>query len=307
MPLYGVDISHHQGSFPVDRLRREGFSFAIFKATEGSGFVDNRFASNLANARKAGILHAAYHYQRAGISAAAQVAHIKRVVPKDCPIIPDVEQNSGNVGLTREIVNRLRDAGYRVPLSYIPRWYWDGHLGRPSLAGLPPLWSSRYVTGGGYASQIYQRVPTHYWDGYGDNSVAVLQYSSSATVAGRTPIDVNAFRGTRDELAALFTGEDDMPSAEEITKAVWEHQLKNNITGETDDAGTLLRYGHSHSYKVAQALPALLDDESKLSTVINQAVDRVGTGDKETIKAAFIEALREVLRVEATEEEEPQS
>lgn len=303
MPLYGVDISHHQGSFPVDRLRSEGFSFVIFKATEGSGFTDSRFAANVAAAETAGIHYAAYHYQRAGISASAQVANIKRVVPKDCPVIPDVESSSGGVGLTRQIVRLLREAGYHVPLSYIPRWYWDGHLGRPSLEGLPPLWSSRYVTGGGYASQIYEGVPSHYWDGYGSNTVAVLQYSSSATVAGRTPIDVNAFRGTRDELAALFTGEDDMPSAEEIAKAVWEHQLKNNITGETDDASTLLRYSHSHSYNAARALPALLDDEAKLSALIREVS---GETDPAVIEAAFYNALKRVLREGTPEEEEPQ-
>lgn len=226
MPLYGVDISHHQGSFPVEKLRGEGFSFAIFKATEGSTFVDSRFAANLAAARKSGIHFAAYHYQRAGVSASAQVANIKRVVPRDCPVIPDVEANSGNVSLTREIVKQLKASGYRVPLLYLPRWYWDGHIGRPSLSGLPPLWSSRYVNATGYASKIYESVPSSYWDGYGGLQVAVLQYSSSATVAGRTPIDVNAYRGTRAQLAALLTGttppkeDDDMPSAQEIAKAV---------------------------------------------------------------------------------------
>ena len=204
MAILGIDISHHQGSFDVERAAREGIDFFIFKATEGSGFTDSRFAENVAKARKTGKPFAAYHYQRSGVSAAAQVAHIARIVPKDIPVIPDVEAGSGSVSLTRDIVARLRAAGYRVPLLYLPRWYWQ-QIGSPSLAGLPPLWSSRYPDNViGDIRDEYADVPAHYWDGYGGLRVVVLQFTSSARVAGRAPIDGNAFRGTLAELRSLF-------------------------------------------------------------------------------------------------------
>ena len=214
MPIFGIDISHHQGSFDVERAAREGIDFFIFKATEGSGFTDSRFAENVAKARKTGKPFAAYHYQRSGISAAAQVAHIKKVVSRDIPVIPDVETNSGGVALTRDIVSRLRSAGYSVPLLYLPRWYWQ-QLGSPSLVGLPPLWSSRYPDNEvGDIRDEYADVPAHYWDGYGGLRVVVLQFTSSARVAGRSPIDGNAFRGTLAQLRALFhsTGGGGAPS-----------------------------------------------------------------------------------------------
>jgi len=206
MTLFGIDVSHHQGAFDVERAAREGIDFFIFKATEGSSFVDPRFAENVAKARRTGKPFAAYHYQRAGISAAEQVAHIRRVVPKDVPVILDVEANSGNVALTRDIVNRLRDVGYHVPLLYLPRWYWQ-QIGSPSLAGLPPLWSSRYPDNRiGNLRSEYAEVPAHFWHGYGGLDVAVLQFTSSARIAGRAPIDGNAFRGSFAELRALLTG-----------------------------------------------------------------------------------------------------
>ena len=206
MTILGIDISHHQGGFDVERASREGIDFFIFKATEGSGFTDSRFAENVAKARKTGKPFAAYHYQRSGVSASAQVAHISRVVPRDIPVIPDVEAGSGGVSLTRDIVARLRAAGYRVPLLYLPRWYWQ-QIGSPSLAGLPPLWSSRYPDNIiGDIRDEYADVPPHFWDGYGGLPVRLLQFTSSARVAGRAPIDANAFKGTRAELAALFNG-----------------------------------------------------------------------------------------------------
>jgi GH25 family lysozyme M1 (1,4-beta-N-acetylmuramidase) len=205
MVTFGLDISHHQDlGLDLARCRGEGIEFVFMKSSEGSSFVDSAFAANLAEARAAGLLVGAYHYVRSNASAAAQVANVARVVPRDVPVIPDVEANSGGIALVREFVDRLRAAGYRVPFSYIPRWYWQ-QIGSPSLAGLPPLWSSRYpdnVVGG--LLDEWADVPASYWTGYGGLDVAVLQFTSSVRIAGHEPIDANAFRGTREQLAALL-------------------------------------------------------------------------------------------------------
>jgi hypothetical protein len=210
MVTFGLDISHHQDlRLDLAQCRREGVEFVFIKATEGASFVDSEFAANLAEARAAGLLAGAYHYVRSSASAAAQVANVQRVVPRDVPVIPDVEANSGGVDLVRDNVNRLRAAGYSVPLSYIPRWYWQ-QLGQPSLAGLPPLWSSRYPDNiVGSIADEWADVPPHYWNGYGGLEVAVLQFTSSARIAGHQPLDANAFRGTRDQLAALLGSKED--------------------------------------------------------------------------------------------------
>jgi hypothetical protein len=205
MVTFGLDISHHQDiGLDLAQCRREGIDFVFIKSSEGSSFIDAEFAANLAEARNAGCLVAAYHYVRSNASAAAQVANVARAVPKDVPVIPDVEANSGGIGLIREFVDRLRAAGYLVPLSYIPRWYWN-QIGSPSLAGLPPLWSSRYPDNVvGSVLDEWADVPGSYWDGYGGLGVAVLQFTSSVRIAGHQPIDANAFRGTREQLAALL-------------------------------------------------------------------------------------------------------
>lgn len=225
MVTFGLDISHHQDlGLDLAQCRREGIEFVFIKATEGTSFVDSTFAANLAEARAAGQLVAAYHYVRSSASLHAQADLVQRTVPRSVPVILDVEAGSGGVQLVRDLVNELRERGYVVPLLYLPRWYWQ-QIGSPSLAGLPPLWSSRYPdTVVESLADEWADVPASYWTGYGGLDVAVLQFTSSAAVAGHQPLDANAFRGSRDQLAALLEGGDDMfdqPDRDAATAMQW--------------------------------------------------------------------------------------
>jgi hypothetical protein len=245
--VFGIDVSHHQDlSLDLARCRAEGIDFIFIKATEGSTFVDAEFTVNLAEARAAGMLVAAYHYVRSNASAQAQVEHVRRVVPLDVPVVPDVEDGSGGTSLLRELVDRLRAAGYTVPLVYLPRWYWQ-ELGSPSLAGLPPLWSSRYPDSTvDDLRNEWADVPAHYWNGYGGLDVAVLQFTSSARVAGYAPLDANAYEGTLTQLAQLLGYEeenDDMRNLviarEKDGPAVWvgDGVTRRHVADEVELAG----------------------------------------------------------------------
>lgn len=227
MVTFGLDISHHQDlGLDLAQCRREGIEFVFIKSSEGGTFVDSEFRANLHEARDAGMLVAAYHYLRSNASAAAQVANVQAVVPRDVPVIPDVEANSGGVGLVREFVDLLRAVGYHVPFTYLPRWYWT-QLGQPSLAGLPPLWSSRYPDNVvGSIADEFADVPVRYWAGYGGLDVAVLQFTSSVRIAGHVPLDANAYRGTRDQLAALLG----------YTTLEEDHPVKNLILAQKKDS-----------------------------------------------------------------------
>lgn len=206
--LWGIDISRYQEGIDLRRVRGEGYDFCIIKASQGTR-TDPQFARHLDQARSAGLLVAAYHYQEGNVPAAAQAEHIARTVPRDVGVILDLEKGGGTVALTRDITQRLRDKGFHVPLTYVPRWYWQ-QIGSPDLRGLPPLWYSRYPANGtGAASQAWARNAAWLntmWGGYGGIGVEILQFSESGTVAGRTPVDMNAYRGSREQLAALFGG-----------------------------------------------------------------------------------------------------
>jgi hypothetical protein len=81
-----------------------------------------------------------------------------------------------------------------------------------SLAGLPSsyaaLWNARYPLGSraGAASEIYALCGGDGgkgWNAYSGQTPAIWQFTSSATIAGQTTCDANAFRGTLADLVAL--------------------------------------------------------------------------------------------------------
>lgn len=258
MVTFGLDISHHQAaSLSLAQCRAEGIEFVFIKATEGASFVDPAFAANLNEARAAGLLVAAYHYVRSNATAADQCRNIDRVIPRDVPVILDVEANSGGLDLTRAILEWLERAGRRSPLLYLPRWYWQ-QIGSPSLVGLPSLWSSRYpdnVTGS--LADEYADVPQSYWNGYGGLGVTVLQFTSSARVAGHQPLDGNAYIGTREQLAAVLGSEENdmQPTDLVIDPATGQPAL--DINGNTYNYGQAWYYTNLSGWVVREGMEAV--------------------------------------------------
>lgn len=234
--IYGVDVSAYQPGFDFAAARRDGMDFAIIKATEGTGWRSSYYRDQVARARAAGLLVAAYHYVR-GNDVAGQLTNIRAMVTPGTPVILDVEDGAGSLQSIRDLNAAVQRAGYRTPLIYIPRWYWQGHMGSPSLAGLPPLWHSRYP------DNVVRRVAGFnlndpaYWPSFGGLSTVIAQFTSSLAVANypNGSIDGNAYRGTRSDLAALLNGtqkEDGMS---------WDTKLKNP-EGFEDTAGNFLTY-----------------------------------------------------------------
>lgn len=303
--IFGIDVSHHQGAtLDFAAFRNEGIEFAFLKATQGGSFQDSQFSGNLRRATTAGMLVASYHYVESSASVAAQVSNVARTVPRGIPVILDVESGSGGISLTRTIAAELRKAGYRVPLLYLPRWYWQ-QIGSPPLNGLPPLWSSRYPdTVVGPLLSEYGDVPANYWNGYGGLGVSVLQFTSSARIAGRSPLDANAFKGTRAELAAMLGGEQerDMDQSEKIVNPATGQPAKDT-NGNDYTVGQVLYYDNLNGWEIRALVEKLAADVAELKTRPAADVDEVALADALTAKGVtgitpdqVRAALRDVLR-----------
>jgi lysozyme len=70
--VHGVDVSHHQGNISWSEVYGAGYRFAFVKASEGVGWMDSNFVTNMDNGGDAGLLMGAYHFARPDLGNDAQ-------------------------------------------------------------------------------------------------------------------------------------------------------------------------------------------------------------------------------------------
>ena len=219
--ILGIDISEHQDGLPLREAKAQGVEFVIIRLCDGT-YRDKTFASHLADAEAQGLLVSTYWYLRApseGTTIAQQVDVIDAQMGgrRDLGVWIDVESvGPGNAKqLTEADVwaakRELEKRGYHVPGIYSGAWYWE-HMpgGEPSMDGLGHLWVSHYGRNRrGIPKQLYADDGGDNHPGWryplGDRLPDILQFGSQGAVAGKL-VDVNAFRGTLDELRAIFNG-----------------------------------------------------------------------------------------------------
>ena len=205
-----VDISNWQGNIDISRIAREGYRACVCKATEGSTFKDKRFDKYIPKIKAAGMIPGAYHYLRDGDGAAQARHFLNRVKKHGGPngwlIQLDCEADGYGPEMTAWAREWNKLTGNHPFLIYSGAWWWPRTGGFRGAGLTPYLWHSHYVSGTGYGSVLYKKVPASWWKpGYGGwNQATILQFSSSGQVAGQR-IDVNAFRGTVAQLKKLAT------------------------------------------------------------------------------------------------------
>jgi hypothetical protein len=217
MTIFGTDMSHYDAA-PASlgaTLVSQGFSFATHKAggdandTEIGAF----WAAVKAQALAGKLLAGAYWVLLPGSPSARADAFCDRL-DAQCPgwgsvpfiLQADCEEWSSNPATVpskaeiKAFCDRLRvRAPKLVPIVYAPKWVYGD-----SLSGLGyPLWASSYVSGSGAASALYPGDGSSKWGAYSGQTPKILQFTSSATIAGQTTCDANAFRGSLAELTAL--------------------------------------------------------------------------------------------------------
>lgn len=243
-----IDISSHQNGLPLQLAKAQGYDAAIVKATEGHTYLDPVFHSHLADARANGMLVAAYLYVWHNSTPEQMAdAFAKHVGDTSVPCVLDIEANAGyDVGHWLATVKAVEARGYRVPMVYIPRWYW-AQAGSPDLSKLPPLWSSAYPAGKGEAgSVLYSRAGGDAgsgWKSYGGKDVVLWQFTDGADLGGGWQVDASAYRGPRVMLEHLLTGDlvtEGTPAApvpvKKITDTARQVLILDQLVGPGKDA-----------------------------------------------------------------------
>lgn len=227
MTIYGVDVSSYQGRPDWRRVEGSGISFGFSKVTESTNYVNPTWSHNRSHMLALdGFLPGAYHFLHGGNGAAQAryfLAHAGDV--SKFAVALDVEAHGADAATSRAWVAEFkkRTGGHPV-IGYYPRWYWD-QTGRPDLSFFDSVWQSHYVVGSGSPSALYGKVASSWWTTFGGEPISILQYSSSATVPGISGrCDVNAYRGSLDQLRALALGGSAQPAPapaqEEILKTL---------------------------------------------------------------------------------------
>lgn len=196
-PVRGVDVSHYQGEIDWPVLSQENIDFAYIKATEGSSHVDDKFAENWAQAKQTRLIIGAYHFfsfDSPGETQAANfISQVERLNGALPPVI-DVEYYGDKKNhppdadaLRRELqvmLDRLEDHYGRPPVIYATEDVWELYLAGHFDAY--PLWIRNVL------SKPRIKEPWLMW-----------QFTNRARLDGysgeETFIDVNVFRGSRDE------------------------------------------------------------------------------------------------------------
>ena len=226
--LIGTDISEHQDGMSLKRAASEGIDFAIIRTTDGT-YKDRCYRSHLDDAESAGLVTAAYHYLRnpsEGTTVAQQVqASLEVMGDKKRPVWIDVETPAGlHVDHIRQCKQEFERHGVRVIgcYSYVP--YWEGRISphEPDSHEFGAFWVAAYGQNrSGAPRAIYPGDQHQQWDyPLGNQKPVMWQYGSNAQVAGYT-VDINAYRGSKAQLQALFTGKptpEEEPSEEEMNK-----------------------------------------------------------------------------------------
>ncbi len=231
MTLYGWDASDFdwpRGPMDLAASRADGISFFTHKATESNNTQHVHYSEAMNRARAAGVpFLGAYHVVRT-LDMNAQVDYFLAYVNAQTPwwktfggwfFQADLEKwpydavaPSYGVTFAAEVERRT---GKRC-LLYAPEWAYGN-----SISGNAPLWESWY--GGNPAGPYRSLYPgdgnTNAWQPYSGRVPAILQFGSQATIGSQHGCDINAFRGTVADFAALIHGEAALGGGIELTEA----------------------------------------------------------------------------------------
>jgi lysozyme len=195
--VQGVDVSWHQGAIDWRALAIDNVSFAYIKASEGADHVDPRFAENWERAGAAGLYRGAYHFFTLCQPGARQAANFIAIVPRADGALPhalDME----HMGPCREgptmpdVIAEARvfldhvEAHYGArPIIYTTREFHDAHLAE--------------LTGERFWIRSIAAPPAFRQDDW-----VIWQHHNRGHKRGVSgPIDLNAFRGDAESLAAF--------------------------------------------------------------------------------------------------------
>ena len=213
----GIDVSHWQGDIAWSQVSQAGYSFAFIKASEGNGWKDANFDTNMNGAYSAGILAGAYHFARPdlGNSASDEATWFVNVAgnyikPGYLRPVLDVEKGGGslsNTALSNWITTWMDTVKSKTgvePIIYTNRNYATNYL--DTALTKYDLWIAEYFIPCDSTKTPYTGIWSGTWDFW--------QWCDKGNVPGITgDVDVNLFNGDQTQLSKfVITSQNSAPS-----------------------------------------------------------------------------------------------
>lgn len=151
----GLDVSHFQGDVNWEEVKASDFKFAYTKATQGTGFVDPKFATNETGSAKVGLHHGAYHFYLAGEDPLKQaqlfIKVCKEIDNGTLPPMLDLEQGSMQKAVNakqfqQDVFTWLKEVETALnvkPIIYTNTPFGNQYLNNPDFANYY-LWIAEY-------------------------------------------------------------------------------------------------------------------------------------------------------------------
>ena len=201
----GIDVSHWQGTLDFKKVKASGRNFVIVKLTNGLT-TDAQAASNIKNAKAAGLDVGVYHFINAlNVTQAREQADyfiktVKQFLPLSYPVALDIEEFTvngkpyyGSRGITSAQIRAIAQAwisavlaaGFYVVLYTNKDWALNvlEIKKRPQEWGRVGIWYARYTGNAGVVDDV----------GELGRVAGIIQYSSTASVSGVSGnVDVDA-------------------------------------------------------------------------------------------------------------------
>jgi uncharacterized protein with LGFP repeats len=209
----GADVAsyQHPGGAGIDwaAYARSGRTFAVVKATEGTGYTNPYFAGDWTATTAAGLQHAAYHYARPALPLSTATDQAKYFVQRigaghargELPPVLDLEVSGGLsttdlVAWTKRWLSTVQRLTGVVPVVYSYQYFWITAMGDTHAFAAYPLWVASYG----------DSPPPSFggWSGW-----TFWQYDDRGTAPGITSkgsLDLDRYNGSLSSLQALGGG-----------------------------------------------------------------------------------------------------
>jgi lysozyme len=193
--LMVLDLSHHNTVTDWEAIRASGIVGVIHKATEGSSYVDDQYASRRTAARNAGLLWGAYHFLRPGDMVAQAEHFLEQAYDRDDVLLAADHEDAGvSLDDLKQWLEHVHTMTGRRAVIYSGHVLKEQSVDYDAELAEYDLWLAHYSSAPSWP-------PT--WD-----EPWLWQYTDHESCPGVTGnVDGDSYAGSADELRAAWAGQ----------------------------------------------------------------------------------------------------